>query len=282
MEGKSLVEWITLVKTVLSPGRLRAIALLLLVLPLVSGCATSKPSPGASRRFDFARDTFAYPNELLWVYHYDAAGKWTTEHREPKPEYAQHCFVVARSARQFFLNARFAPDQPVASEAVYRRLIRRVAGSSPRHALPDAKKIIIPGYPDLRTFSQACEELLKAECGGSWESYVQRGHWRMVFPFSRNHQAQMARQLLSDLERHEPLVVHVARFPQLTINHAMVIYEARETNGEIQFITYDPNRPAQPTTIMYDRGSKTFSLPPNEYFRGGRVDLYEVYGKWNY
>lgn len=255
---------------------------LLLVLLLVGGCASSKPPPLSSRRFEFARDTFAYPNELLWVYRYDDAGKWTTERREPRPEYAQHCFVVARSARQFFLNARFAPDQPVASEAVYRRLIRRVVGSSPRHALPESEKIVVPGYPDLRSFSEAWETLLKIECGGSWESYVQRGHWRMVFPFSRKHQDHMARQLLSDLQRHEPLVVHVARFPQLTINHAMVIYDARQTDDQIQFITYDPNRPAEPTTLSFDRCSKTFSLPPNDYFRGGRVDVYEVYGKWNY
>jgi hypothetical protein len=26
----------------------------------------------------------------------------------------------------------------------------------------------------------------------------------------------------------------------------------------------------------------TFSLPQNEYFEGGRVDVYEIYHRWNY
>src|SRR6266481_8908904 len=79
------------------------------------GCATHRTEPtGDARRFDFSEDTFAYPNELLWEYHYDANGKWTAYKREPRPTYAQHCFVVARCVKQFFEHARFDPRQPVA------------------------------------------------------------------------------------------------------------------------------------------------------------------------
>src|SRR5947207_2065783 len=80
------------------------------------GCATRPPAL-ATRHFDFSQDTFAYPNELIWEYHYDAKGNWTTETRKPKPDYAQHCFVLARAALLFFRNARFAPEAPVADEA---------------------------------------------------------------------------------------------------------------------------------------------------------------------
>jgi hypothetical protein len=255
----------------------------LLLVALLCGCATPHPAvPARARAFDFEHDTFAYPNELLWVYNYDANGKWVTHRREPPPTYWQHCFVMARATRQFFLNARFDAQQPIATEAAYRRLIRRIVASNPRHALPKDKKIVIPGYPDLRAFSQAEEKLLKAECGGAWQSYVQRGHWRVVFPFSRKGQQRMAERLEHDLQSGSPVVVHLVRFPRLTINHAMVFFRANQTQKAIEFTAYDPNDPSKPVEIAFDRASRCFLLPANNYFPGGRVDAYEVYGSWAY
>jgi len=253
----------------------------LLLACALCGCSTPSETVGP-RHFDFQEDTLAFANELTWEYQYDEEGKWTTRWREPKPQYAQHCFVLARSARQFFLNARFDPQQPVADEATYERLIRRVVSSTPRHSLPEPRKIVIPGYSRLRDFSQAQEKLLKAECGGAWQSYFQFGHWRMIFPFSRREQERMAKQILMELRKNQAVVVHLVRFPQLTINHAVILFDAQESSDAIQFITYDPNQPQQPITITYERGARTFFLPANLYFPGGRVDVYEVYHRWNY
>jgi hypothetical protein len=258
-------------------------AVALTLAAFLCGCASPDPPvTTATRRFQFERDTFAFTNELRWEYFYDAEGKWTTRNREPKPSYWQHCFVLARSARQFFINARFDEEKPPADERTYRTLIRRVVASNPRKALPEAEKIEIPGYACLREFSRGEEKLLKEECGGAWESYFQRGHWRAILPFSRHHQEQMAAQLLKHLKQNPPLVIHLMRFPSLTINHAMVLFDARETEKEIEFIAYDPNLPAEPRTVSYDRASRTFLLAPNDYFPGGRVDVYEVDHKWNY
>jgi hypothetical protein len=253
-------------------------------LALLCGCATPREAAAtaATRRFDFQRDTFAYANELRWEYQYDANGKWTTHWRHPKPAYSQHCFVMARSAQQFFLNARFDPRQPVANEATYRRLIRRVVSTNPRRSLPKSEKTVIPGYADLRAFSGAQAKLLQAQCGGAWQSYFQRGHWRILFPFSRRHQAGMAEQLLAHLKQGRPLIAHLVRFPELTINHALVIFDAQETGPQIQFSAYDPNQPSQPRMLTYDSPTRTFLLPANDYFPGGRLDVYEVDHKWNY
>lgn len=256
---------------------------LCLAIAVLCGCSSyPHPSTAQCRPFDLNKDTLAYPNELVWEYHYDANGKWTTQAREPKPTYALHCFVVARTVRQFFENARFDPKQPVADETTYRRLVRRVVSSNARHPVPESEKIVIPGYPDLREFSQKHETLLKEECGGAWQSYVQRGHWRMIFPFSRHQQEHVAAQLLAHIQPGWPVIVHVVRFPQLTINHAMVVYGAKESDNEIDFIAYDPNQPAHPITISYDRATRTFLLAPNNYYPGGRVDVYEVFYKWDY
>src|SRR6266498_2358479 len=63
---------------------------------LLAGCATSRTSAPGSRHFMFEQDTFAYANELVWEYHFDAKGKWAYRAREPKSDYTHHCFVVAR------------------------------------------------------------------------------------------------------------------------------------------------------------------------------------------
>jgi hypothetical protein len=69
----------------------------------VAGCATPGGGlGGAGRSFVFEEDTFSYANELVWEYGYDEQGRWRGRAREPKPAYTHHCFVVARSAKQFF------------------------------------------------------------------------------------------------------------------------------------------------------------------------------------
>jgi len=254
----------------------RGLVLSAMILAL-AGCAASSPSAAGVRHFVFEQDTFAYANELVWEYRFDELGKWTSKPRQPKPDYTHHCFVVARSAKQFFANARFDPGQPVADAQTYRRLIRRVVSSRPNRDLPEGKRIVIPGYANLREFSQAQEKLLKAECGGAWHSYFQHGHWRMIWPFSRSQQQRMAEQLVTALKQNRPPVVHVVRFPRLSINHALLLYDSTETEREIRFAAYDPNAPEKPATLTYDRAGRTFSLPTNFYFPGGRVDVYEIY-----
>ena len=256
---------------------LRGILFFCVLLPLLfSGCATRPQFVGA-RAFDFQRDTFAYANELKWEYHFDAQGKWVHERREPPPDYTLHCFAVARAARQFFQNASFDPGQPIADVETYRLLVRRITAVDPARPAPAEKKIIIPGYANLRSFSEAQEKLLKAECGAAARSYFQRGNWRMVFPFSRASQERTARLLLADLQQNRPPVVHLVRFPQLTLNHAVLAFAAQETPEEIIFSLYDPNQPDTAQTLKFDRATRTFSLPTNHYFLGGRVDAYEVY-----
>jgi hypothetical protein len=152
----------------------------------------------------------------------------------------------------------------------------------PAHVLPDSKRVVIPGYADLRRFSEAQEQLLKSECGGAWESYLQRGNWRMIFPLSRNSQKFTAESLIASLKQNRPPVIHLVRFPQLTMNHAALVFDARETEAEIHFSIYDPNQPASPRTLTFDRATETFIFPANNYFSGGRVDVYEIYRNRSY
>jgi len=257
--------------------------LLWVVASLWAGCAgPTKAGDGTGRRFEFSKDTFAYANGLVWEYRYDDNGKWTTRRREPKPSYSQHCFVVSRSACQFFENARFDSTLPKADDDTYRHLVRRVVSSSLGSTLPRDKKIIIPGYPDLRSFSHEHERLLQAECGGAWRCYFQRGNWRMILPFSRHQQEHVAEKLQQQLQHKGPVVVHVVRFPDLSINHAVVIFDAKSASNRVDFVTYDPNEPAGPTNIRFDCATRTFHMQPNAYFPGGWIDVYPIYDRFPY
>jgi len=250
---------------------------------LAAGCATCRHSSGIARPFDFSRDTFAYPNELKWVYRHDpVTGRQTTEKRSPPPDYALRCFVLARAARQFRFHAEFEPRRPVADAATYRALIREVVRRSPRCPSAATDRVVITGYSGLRDFSHANEVLLKAECGSAIESYLLRSHWRMVFPFSRASQAATAQRLLERLAQGHLPIVHVLRFPQLSINHGLLLYAAAETASQLDFSAYDPNNEAQPVQLTYDRQTRTFLLAPTAYWGGGRVDVYEIYRGWPY
>jgi hypothetical protein len=252
-------------------------AFCLVVLLAAAGCAGSHRRGIAGRPFVFRADTFCYSNQLVWEYRIDpASGKTVTSKHEPEPEYTLHCFVVARAAKQFFNHARFDPTLPKVMN--YGPLVRRVLGRSARGESSDVKKVVIPGYANLREFSRENVHLLQRECGGAWQSYFQRGHWRMIFPFTRSHQRSTATELVTAIEEHRPQIVHVLRFPSLAINHAMLIYDAQKTSAEIRFLAYDPNNADAPTVLTFSEADRRFILPPNRYFpEGGPVDVYTVF-----
>ncbi|HVM47845.1 MAG TPA: hypothetical protein VMU04_07450 [Candidatus Acidoferrum sp.] len=232
-------------------------------------------------RFQFERDTFAYANELVWEYRLEpGAETMTTFRNDPPPTYAHRCFVMARAARQFVYHARFDAGVAVADAQTYRERIRAVVARSPRKCSPEPQRVLIPGYDGLRSFSQGQEALLKAECGGAWQSYFVRSHWRMVFLVPRWHQERTASGLARALAGGALPIIHVFRFPRVTINHAIVLFGCAETPTGLRFSAYDPNVPAHPAELSYDRASRAFLLPRNHYWAGGRVKVVHVCRRW--
>ena len=246
--------------------------------PTTSGGGSSFRAP---RRFEFERDSFAFANELHWEYRFEATtGRTTSSRRDEKPAYAHRCFVLTRAARQFLYHARFDPEQPVADDETYQRLICEVMSRNPRTPCARSEVVAIPGYDGLRQFSRSREALLKSECGGAWQSYVLRSHWRMVFPITRLHQERTADGLLNEIRRGGSPIVHLVRFPKLTINHGMVLFDVEETKDGILFQAYDPNDPEKPTRLAFDPAARFFSLPANRYWAGGRLNVIEIYRGW--
>jgi hypothetical protein len=257
--------------------------LLVALSTLLGGCATRCLREANDRPFVFGRDTFAYRNDLVWEYVFDdATGKTSHRTRDPKPDYTHHCFVVARSSRQFFQFARFEPSLPPVPDKAYRKLINQVVARDPMNCSEPLERIVIPGFTNLHHFSLGRPKLLQEEAGGAWRSYFQRGHWRIMVPFTRSGQEKEASILMAQIRNHRPPVVHLVRFPQLTINHAIVLFDVKETAETVEFSAYDPYEPNRPIPLVFDRHSRRFSFPRNPYYIGGWVNVYEVYRSWFY
>jgi hypothetical protein len=230
--------------------------------------------------FNFQHDTFAFANETVFTYDIPASKPAPkSPAAEADTDYTLHCFVMARSARQFFQHARFDAAQGRLSDAEYAELVRRVVATDPREEDPKDLPITIPGYPDLHAFSAAHEKVVKDELGGAWQSFLQRGNWRIMLPFRSDEQQSTAEELIESLERNRPPVVHVVTH-SLTINHAVLLFAAVLHRKTISFSMYDPNDPRAPLELTFDRRTATFRFPTTAYFEGGPVKVYEVYHSW--
>jgi hypothetical protein len=238
-------------------------------------------STSLPRRFEFERDTFEFANELVCEYKFDpASGRPKMVARQPRPSYALRCFVLVRAARQFFYHADFLVEQKRLGEVDYRQRIRDVICRNPRVPSLPGQRATFPGYDGLRAFGREWGKLLKAECGGAWRSYVLKSHWRMVLPITRRHQERTCTGLQSRLANGLPPIIHLVRFPQLTINHGMIVFGVEQDRAEARFLAYDPNTPEQPALLTFDHVARTFTLPATRYWPGGKLDVIEIYRNW--
>jgi hypothetical protein len=240
-----------------------------------AGVATAAST---GRTFDFYADTFSYPNELVWEYQFDPRTRnVSTRKNKPPPSYAHHCFVVVRSVRQFFIHGAFLPDRQAIDTGGYQDIIRSITGRSAFRPSAAADRIAIPGSASLRQFSAAHPDLLRQNCGGAWQSYTQRGNWRMILPFTRRGQARMVVDLQKALASGHLPIIHVVTFPRLTINHVLLIFGVSTAGAGFEFHCYDPNICEKPLVLVYDQAGRTFIFPRTHYFPGGKVNVYEIY-----
>jgi hypothetical protein len=256
--------------------RPRGPAALCVALACLAGCAARAVPPAGGPRFGFPADTFAFANETVWEYAVEpASGRVRWWKREVTPPWSLRCGTMARAVRQFHEHARFDAAAPVAAPAEYARLVTAVLDTDPRR--PGDRSIVIPGYADLRSFSAAHEAVVKTAMAGPWQTYLQRGNWRMIFPFTAGHQARQATRLRDEVRNGRLPIVHVLRYPSLVINHLVLLYAVEETPAELRFLAYDPNVAGEPVSLTWDRAARLFSFATTAYFPGGPVRAYEVY-----
>ena len=92
----------------------------------------------------------------------------------------------------------------------------------------------------------------------------------------------MVKKLKESLPKRGLTLVHLFRFPRITINHGIVLYGFNETNQAVEFEAYDPNIPEHPVKLIYDKVSNQFTFAANRYWGGGPLKVMEIYCDWPY
>jgi hypothetical protein len=246
------------------------IGLVLLAVGLLCACATTRPPQGGSTpvaRFDPSRDVFAFPNLVR------------AERPGLNDGFANYCLILVRGASQFFRFARFDPSASALTPADYTRLTREVLTIRPWDPpRPADARVLIPGYPDLQTFSRDQEQAVKAGLGSNILSMFDVRLWRVAVAFSGAHQTRLAHDLQDEVDAGRPVVVMITTFPhEDLLNHAVLVYEYRQETGVLEFRVYDPNDPGTPGTLYFDRTAQRFAVPPLTYSPAGPVRAFRLY-----
>jgi hypothetical protein len=236
--------------------------------------------------FRFDRDTFAFQNATVLKY---KDGRPTLRRRstntDPSNKYTRRCFVMTRSVVQFRKFARFDP-RPDASGLDDKQLaarIRAVARRSPwAPALPENRRIVFPGYVNLREMSKARREIFQKNLGSGFLTYFRPSNARMFFQRGPKYQEKTHANLDAALGRGDLFVAYLSTYPKLSINHAVLIY-ARKTgqskDGTERYLVYDPNHAEAPREMTWSPRHRAFAYQKDIDFVGGFTRVYQVYGK---
>jgi|GEM_PF-1550120 len=231
--------------------RLGAAALLLSLC--LTGCSVLRPSakvvtPGP-RAFDFATDTLAVP----------VPPPAPQEEQESLADPALRGHVDAHVARQFFLHARFEPAQrPPGTEAriaLVRQVLKRDASEPSR----DDRRVVIPGYANLREFSRLQGHLLRAE---SWLVCRCENRAPLVTRAFGGDSGKDAavKELLTSVTANRPALVRLYRRHALHYNRSLLVFGSESAEGEVRFTAYDPAAPRQPVQLTFSRAHRAFAL----------------------
>ncbi len=261
----------------ISPATLSRFLMLVVGVAVLTGaCAIgplaplpSGPPPSgdvAVPGFDFARDTFAFPNEIR-----------ARHHGEPNL-YANYCFVMARSLRQFFLFARFDPSAPRLDHAAYVERVRAVIAHPPWTApLPAAERIVIPGYASLREFSRAEEAAVKTGMGPRFWTLVHWTNWRVTMPVTRAEQRDVAEEVMAGIDAGHLVQLLVTNWPTPELNHTVVAFGYRRAADGLQLSVWDPNDPASPGVMTFDDAGHGFWATAIYDTRPGPIRAFRMY-----
>jgi hypothetical protein len=238
---------------------------------------------GAAPKFRFDRDTFAFANETVFEYREGHPHLREARDADKPAPFTRRCFVMCRASDQFRKFARFDPTQPPPDARALAAKVRAVTRHPAwRGALPPERRVVIPGYADLRALSAARGEILQENIGLGWPTYFRLGNWRMVFHHGPGHQSETHDTLEAALDRGNVFIGYLTTFPKLYINHAILVYARKPSSGAekaVRYRVYDPNHPESPRELTYDPAKGAFSYEKDWDFIGGQVTVLQIFGR---
>jgi hypothetical protein len=241
---------------------------------------------GASEPFRFERDTLSFANSTVFEYRggYAQASSRKTEKEKPR-RYTRRCFVMSRSVLQFYKFARFDRGAPSIDDRELARRVRAVSRVQPwKAAYPDEKRIVFPGYANLRELSKAHALVLQENLGLGWPTYARVGNYRMFFEErDQRYQVKMHAALDETLGHGDFFIAYLSDYPHFRINHAILIYKRRPSRPESdleRYTCYDPNHPDGPRELVWSKSLHFFNFQKDQEFPGGFTNVYQVYSRW--
>ena len=252
------------------------LAALVSFLVVTAACASAPQTNGGASlgleetvrtpAFSFEQDTFAFPNLI------------GARHPNEPDIYAHYCFVLARGVRQFAQFARFDPALPKLDRAGYVERVKHIVARPARDAaLSLDDRIVIPGYTNLREFSRDEESSVKEGLGGPFWTWVHWTNWRVVLPVDGSHQEGVAHQILAELRAGRLVQLLVTNWPKPELNHTLVAFEARDTGAQIDFGVWDPNDPAAPGVLSFQREPRAFWATRLYDTEPGAIRVFRMY-----
>jgi hypothetical protein len=236
------------------------------------------------RGFVFNRDTLAFDNETALEYHDGhASPRPRTPGAHPK-RFTQHCFVMSRTVVQFRKFVRFEPRMSALGDKELAARIRRITSIPPWTAAFAARdRIVMPGYSDLRSLSQARPGIVQPNIGLGWPTYFRPGNWRILLPHGPAQQAKTHQEMERALIAREGFfVAYLTNFPRsLNINHGVLVYarKSKDRTGGCCYTVYDPNHHDAPRTLKWSEADRSFRYQRDTDFVGGQVIVWQVYGR---
>jgi hypothetical protein len=179
---------------------------------------------------------------------------------------------------QFWKFAKFDPSlRPLGDAAMSGRIRAVCARSIWLPILPEDKRIVIPGYRDLREASAARADLFRANIGNGWSIYFRPGNFPIALPLDRSTEARVNGEIYHDLRMNYPTIIWAYRFPSLKLNHVLLIFQGTRDAKGFHYLVYDPNYDDRAGRLDYDIATRSFSYMPTYYFKGGYVDVRAIY-----
>jgi hypothetical protein len=243
--------------------------------------AAASAQAGSADGFDYSRDTLSFANWTVFTYE---NGHIVSHKNQFGHHYSRRCFVMTRAVAQFYKFARFEPSAPKLDENELHKRIRAVTRKSPWHdPLPPEKRIVIPGYRNLRELSSANTQLMQRNIGVGWVVYLRPGNGRMFYLHGKGYQEKTHRLMEDALTRGDFFIAYLSDFPILHINHSVLVYThyaPRSADGTDHYLVYDPNHPEGPRHLQWLPAKREFSYQKDKEFVGGFTRVFQVYGKF--
>ena len=235
---------------------------------------------GTTTDFNYNQDTLAFANWTVFSYE---NGHVVSHKNQYGHHYSRRCFVMTRTVQQFYKFARFEPKAARVDDRELAKRIRNVTRRPPWHdPMPADKRIVIPGYSNLRELSEGKMVLMQRNIGLGWVVYLRPGNVRMFYLHDKKYQEKTHEQLERALERGEFFIAYLSDFPILHINHSVLVYKhsrPRSSDGADHYLVYDPNHPDGPRHLEWLPAKREFSFQKDREFTGGFTRVFQVYGK---